>query len=84
MKLNKNGKPRKTFALAVSIAKDKKEKAWDHILYWAEREEKWRAEKDNPEHADHYQDVVESLANSWDQWHGVVRVLRALEAIENA
>lgn len=84
MKQNKNGKPRKTFALAISIAEKQKEQAWDKIMCWQESEETWRAEKNNPEHADHYEFVVKRLEDAWTDWQAVARVLRELEEIENA
>ena len=83
MKLNKNGKPRKTFNLAISIAEEQQEKAWKEISYWSDSEERWRPQKNDPEHAEHYASVVESLRESWGKWHGVVRVLHELEDIQN-
>jgi hypothetical protein len=83
MKLNNNGKPRKTFALAISIAEEQKEKAWSDIDYWSKSEEKWRAKKDDPEHAEHYKMCFQNLRESWGKWHGVLRMLHALEDIKN-
>ena len=84
MKLNNNGKPRKTFNLAISIAREQQDEAWDDIHYWNESEEKWRDRKDLPKHAEHYKSVLENYQKAWDKWHGVTRVLNALEEIENA
>ncbi len=83
MKLNKNGKPRKTFALAISIAKEQKEKLYTDIFYWSDSELELRAEKDNPKYAEHYESIVTNLEEAWIKWHGATRVVRALEAVEN-
>ena len=84
IKLNKNGKPRKTFNLAVEIVKQQQEDVWQEVQYWMESKDYWREHANDPAHADHYQMVRQACEDRWQKWHSVTSVLRALEDVENA
>lgn len=84
IKLNKNGKPRKTFNLAVEIVKKRQDEAWEEVEYWSNSKDYWREHADNPEHASHYKMVSQTCEERWSKWHSVTSILHALEEIENA
>jgi len=81
IKLNKDGKPRKTFTLALHTVQQAKKEAWDKVVYWGESVDYWLDQEDEQEHL---QMCMRSKAEAWERWYEAARILTKLEELDNA